>query len=208
MAIAVCQSNTQKVYALIESDSDQEKGGLFVSNNAGKSWSRISADHQLVQRAWYYIEVFADPIGEWSAFALREIDLRSVSEFRIVEGSNGDQAPPPVVRVRGRTDSPRVHLDPVAGTTSTKGWPVVAACPQLELPSAFQTDRWQFTLRVDGVQHIFSGSDAEANEGRFEHLLPQSGLAEVELLARGPLGSDLRIGFIVAPGLSILRSSD
>ena len=27
MAIAVCPSNPQKVYALIESDSDQEKGG-------------------------------------------------------------------------------------------------------------------------------------------------------------------------------------
>ena len=37
MAIAVSRSNSEKVYALIESDSDKELGGLFVSDNAGKN---------------------------------------------------------------------------------------------------------------------------------------------------------------------------
>ena len=61
MAIAVSRSNPEKVYALIESDSDKEAGGLFVSNDGGKKWSRITNDHRLVQRAWYYIELFIDP---------------------------------------------------------------------------------------------------------------------------------------------------
>ncbi|MGI8581808.1 MAG: VPS10 domain-containing protein, partial [Chitinophagaceae bacterium] len=54
MAIAVSRANPDKVYALIESDTEKEQGGLFVSDDAGKSWNRISKDHRLVQRAWYY----------------------------------------------------------------------------------------------------------------------------------------------------------
>ena len=37
MAIAVSQANSNKVYALVESDSNKDKGGLFVSNDAGDS---------------------------------------------------------------------------------------------------------------------------------------------------------------------------
>ena len=51
MAIAVSPANSQTVFALIESDSQKEKGGLFVSKDAGGSWSRISGDHRLIQRA-------------------------------------------------------------------------------------------------------------------------------------------------------------
>ncbi len=43
MAIAVSRSNPERVYALIESDSNEGRtGGLFVSNNGGKSWAKAS----------------------------------------------------------------------------------------------------------------------------------------------------------------------
>ncbi|MEL7121416.1 MAG: glycosyl hydrolase, partial [Bacteroidota bacterium] len=93
MAISVCQSNPQKVYALIEGNSNEEKGGLFVSNNAGKSWNRISKDHRLVQRAWYYIEVFADPQNENTVYVLSAPALRSIDGGRTWErlsGTHGD----------------------------------------------------------------------------------------------------------------------
>ena len=64
MAIAVSRSNPDKIYALVESDSNLEKGGLFVSSNGGTKWTRISEDHRLIQRAWYYTEVFVDPNDE------------------------------------------------------------------------------------------------------------------------------------------------
>ena len=47
MAIAVCRSNSERVYALIESDTQKDKSGLFVSTNAGKSWSKVSGDNRL-----------------------------------------------------------------------------------------------------------------------------------------------------------------
>ena len=93
MAIAVSPANSNKVYALIESDSNQDKGGLFVSDDAGKSWKMISGDNRLVQRAWYYIEVFPDPKDENTVYVMSAPALRSIDGGKTWErltGTHGD----------------------------------------------------------------------------------------------------------------------
>jgi photosystem II stability/assembly factor-like uncharacterized protein len=93
MAISVSPANSNKVYALIESDSNQDKGGLFVSNNAGKSWRMVSGDNRLVQRAWYYIEVFTDPQDEDIVYVLSAPALRSLDggkNWERITGTHGD----------------------------------------------------------------------------------------------------------------------
>ena len=77
MSVAVSKANSEKVYALVESDSEKEQGGLFVSEDAGKSWNRISKDHRLVQRAWYYIECIADPVDENTVYVLSSPAVKS-----------------------------------------------------------------------------------------------------------------------------------
>ncbi|MCE2613764.1 glycosyl hydrolase [Flavobacteriaceae bacterium D16] len=93
MAIAVSPANPDRVYALIESDSEQDKGGLFVSTDAGDSWSMVSGDNRLVQRAWYYIEVFADPNDEHTVYVMSAPALRSIDGGKTWErltGTHGD----------------------------------------------------------------------------------------------------------------------
>jgi photosystem II stability/assembly factor-like uncharacterized protein len=93
MAIAVSRSNPEKVYALIESDSEKEAGGLFVSNDAGENWSRITNDHRLVQRAWYYIELFVDPKNDDTIHVLSAPALRSSDggkTWETLSGTHGD----------------------------------------------------------------------------------------------------------------------
>ncbi|HWK08025.1 MAG TPA: hypothetical protein VNS58_30560 [Puia sp.] len=93
MSIAVSGANPDKVYALIESDTEKEQGGLFVSNDGGKNWTRISKDHRLVQRAWYYIEVFADPQNENIVYVLNSPGLKSIDGGRTwsnLSGTHGD----------------------------------------------------------------------------------------------------------------------
>lgn len=93
MAIAVARSNPNKLYALIESDSQKEKGGLFVSTSGGKKWTRVSSDHRLIQRAWYYTEVFVDPQDENTVYVLSAPALRSVDggrKWEVLSGTHGD----------------------------------------------------------------------------------------------------------------------
>ncbi len=93
MAIAVSRSNPQKVYALIESDSNSDKRGLYVSNNAGKSWSQVTSEPRLVQRAWYYIELFIDPKDEDTIYVLSAPALRSNDggkTWETLSGTHGD----------------------------------------------------------------------------------------------------------------------
>jgi photosystem II stability/assembly factor-like uncharacterized protein len=93
MAIAVSPANSQKVYALIESDTDKDLGGLFVSENAGENWSLVSGDNRLTQRAWYYIEVFPDPLDEHTVYVMSAPALRSIDGGKTWErlsGTHGD----------------------------------------------------------------------------------------------------------------------
>lgn len=93
MAIAVSRANSDKVYALIESDSNKDLGGLFVSDDAGENWSLVSGDNRLTQRAWYYIEVFPDPNDENTVYVMSAPALRSIDggeTWEVLSGPHGD----------------------------------------------------------------------------------------------------------------------
>ena len=93
MSVSICQSNPDKVYALVESDTEKDLGGLFVTTNGGEKWTRISDDNRLTQRAWYYIEVFADPHNENMVYVLSAPCLRSIDggkTWELITGTHGD----------------------------------------------------------------------------------------------------------------------
>ena len=93
MSIAVCRSNSEKVYALIESDWEKEAGGIYLSNNAGKSWSQVTGDHRLIQRAWYYIKLFPDPLNENTLYVMSAPAMRSIDggkNWEDISGTHGD----------------------------------------------------------------------------------------------------------------------
>jgi len=57
IGISVSPANPDRVYANIEADD----GGMYRSDDAGKTWHRTSEDRVIRARAWYYTVVTADP---------------------------------------------------------------------------------------------------------------------------------------------------
>ncbi len=93
MSVSISASNPDRIFALIESDTYAETGGLFVSNDAGASFNRVSKDHRLTQRAWYYVEVFADPQDENTVYVLNSPGLKSIDGGKTwinIRGTHGD----------------------------------------------------------------------------------------------------------------------
>lgn len=93
MAISVSRANSDIVYCLVESDSEKDQSGLFLSTNGGDEWTRVSNDNRLTQRSWYYIEVFADPQDEHTVYVLSAPALRSIDggkSWQRLSGTHGD----------------------------------------------------------------------------------------------------------------------
>lgn len=88
-AISVSPVDPERVFAVIEA----KEGGVFRSDNAGKSWRRTSGDRATITRAWYYTEVFADPVNEEIVYVLNAQALRSIdggASFRPMPVGHGD----------------------------------------------------------------------------------------------------------------------
>ncbi|MGH9527971.1 MAG: VPS10 domain-containing protein, partial [Terriglobales bacterium] len=89
IGVAVSGADPNRVYALIEA----KKGGLYVSDNSGKSWRLVNAKDQLRQRAWYFTDVYADPNAVDTVYVLNTAMLRSTDggvEFKSVRAPHGD----------------------------------------------------------------------------------------------------------------------
>lgn len=89
-AITVSPANPQRLWANIEA----EKGGVYRSDNGGKSWTRTCGDRVTQARSWYYMEVFADPKDAETVYVLNAPMLKSVDggrSFRPVPNPHTDQ---------------------------------------------------------------------------------------------------------------------
>jgi photosystem II stability/assembly factor-like uncharacterized protein len=56
IGVTVSPVDPDRVWAILEND----KGGVYRSDDAGKTWERTNADRSLRQRAWYYTRIYAD----------------------------------------------------------------------------------------------------------------------------------------------------
>ncbi len=74
IAVAVSGADSSRVYALIEN----EKGGLFSSDDAGATWKLVNEGRNIRQRAFYYTHVFADPTHKDIVYMLNTSAFRSV----------------------------------------------------------------------------------------------------------------------------------
>ncbi len=89
IGIAIASSNPERVYAIVEN----EKGGLLSSDDAAESFSLVSSDNNIRQRAWYYSKIFVDPKNQDIVYALNVNFLKSTDggkTFKTINTPHGD----------------------------------------------------------------------------------------------------------------------
>ncbi len=89
IGVALSPAAPHRVWALIEA----EEGGVFRSDDAGATWSRVNEERNLRQRAFYYTRVYADPQDPDVMYALNTGLYRSRdggATFRPIRVPHGD----------------------------------------------------------------------------------------------------------------------
>jgi photosystem II stability/assembly factor-like uncharacterized protein len=89
IGVSVSPANPDRVYAIVEA----ENGGLFRSDDAGKSWRQQSGDRLIQTRSWYYMNVTADPKNADVVWVSNAPLLKSIDggrTFANVPATHGD----------------------------------------------------------------------------------------------------------------------
>lgn len=64
--VTVSPVNSNRVWAIIENN----KGGVYRSDDAGKTWRLVNKERKLRQRAWYYTRIYADTQDEDGVYVM------------------------------------------------------------------------------------------------------------------------------------------
>lgn len=90
IGVTVSPVNSERVWAIVE---NKKKGGLYRSDDAGKTWELINTDRSLQQRAWYYMRVYADTQDKNTVYVLN-VDYHKSTDggktFESHEAPHGD----------------------------------------------------------------------------------------------------------------------
>ncbi|MDB4887485.1 MAG: glycosyl hydrolase repeat-containing protein [Gemmatimonadetes bacterium] len=89
IGVAVSPASPDRVYAIIEA----EKGGLFRSDDAGKTWRLLSEDRLIQTRSWYYMNVTADPANADVVYVMNAPVMKSIdggARFTELSATHGD----------------------------------------------------------------------------------------------------------------------
>ncbi|HZX09788.1 MAG TPA: glycosyl hydrolase [Acidobacteriota bacterium] len=92
IGVAASGAQQNRVWAIVEA----EEGGVFRSDDGGKTWTRVNSERRLRQRAWYYSRIYADPKNPDKVYVLNTGFYRSTdggrtfSSIRVPHGDNHD----------------------------------------------------------------------------------------------------------------------
>ncbi len=92
IGITASAAKPDRLWAIIEADD----GGVFLSDDAGESWTRVNKERRLRQRAFYYTRIYADPKDADTVYVLntglyRSVDTgRTYRSIRVPHGDNHD----------------------------------------------------------------------------------------------------------------------
>ena len=157
IGLGVASGNPNILYAAIQA----RDGGVFRSDNGGRSWKRVNKEWKLRQRAFYYMSIFVDPQDPDTVY-MPQVDALFVSHdggrtFKKLHTPHGDNH---IVWIN--PDHPNILLEGNDGgaTVSTDGgktWSTEHNQPTGQF----------YSVNLDG-QFPFHIYGAQQDEGSFE----------------------------------------
>lgn len=95
IGVSISPANPRRVYAVVEApdSAGTTRGGIFRSDDAGDTWTRMNNDQRWQVRAWYYSAITADPRDENTLYTMNLSTWRSVDGGRtwtVIRVPHGD----------------------------------------------------------------------------------------------------------------------
>ncbi len=151
IGVAVSPANPQRIYASVE--AKDTLGGIFRSDDGGKTWMRTNGQQQFQVRPWYYSGVTADPSNENVVWVMNLQVWKSIDggrTFSRVRVPHGDTH---IMWVDPKNSDRLINGNDGGGTVSLDGgktWSSMNNQPTAQLYHVI-TDN-QFNYRLLGAQ--------------------------------------------------------
>jgi photosystem II stability/assembly factor-like uncharacterized protein len=151
IGITVSPANAARLWASVE--APDSTGGIFRSDDAGKTWDRVNADQKFMVRPWYFSFVTADSKDENTVYVLNLGTWRSVDAggtFSRIRVPHGDCH---ILWIDPANPKRMIEGNDGGGTVSFDGgetWSTVYNQPTAQFYHAITDD--QFPYRIYGAQ--------------------------------------------------------
>jgi photosystem II stability/assembly factor-like uncharacterized protein len=197
IGIAVAPTLASRLYAIV----DAKQGGLYRSDDAGATWSLVSAERRIWERGWYFCKVTVDP---------KNPDVVYVSNTSLYRSTDGGKSWTAIKGAPGGDDYHQLWIDPddgqrmvlgsdqggivsVDGGTTWSSWYNQPIAQLYHVAADYRFPYW-----VTGAQQD-SGSVAVATRSMFAEIgtrnwLPACAGGEAGYTAPDPLHPDILFG--------------